>query len=118
MDSKEENNNIRLLKIYISGIPETHLITTSFPPYPQATLPRSTTMADYTDNDVAYHNNTTREDLEQPRARGKSSQQARDTKQKVSKKMVDETGISAQQKREQNKQESAEMAKAEKEEAR
>jgi len=74
---------------------------------------KTTTMADYTDNDVTYHKNATREDMEELRRRAESSQQRRDTEQKAAKNMAKEMGSSAQEKRKKNKEEIAERKKAE-----
>tara|TARA_R110002060_G_scaffold11489_2_gene16634 strand:- start:392 stop:616 length:225 start_codon:yes stop_codon:yes gene_type:complete len=68
-------------------------------------------MADYTDNDVTYHKNTTREDMEELRKRGGSTQERRDTEQKAAKNLANEMGSSAQERRRKNKEEIAEREK-------
>ena len=74
-------------------------------------------MADHTDNDVTYHKNTTREDMEELRKRGGSTQERRDTEQKVAKNLANEMGSSAQERRRKSKEEIAERKKAEEEKA-
>ncbi|TAQ91371.1 hypothetical protein B7494_g337 [Chlorociboria aeruginascens] len=102
---------------YILAFPQTKPFVLDIHPHNNLfTQPiRSTTMADHTDYDVTYHQNNSREDQEELKRRGESSQQRRSTGQKEAKKMADKMGSSAQDKRRKNKEEIAEREKAEKE---